>query len=294
MLKKIIAAMLSLAILASTTVMADNSRKPLVNVPARTVSEQQTSEGMFTIEMLGKNIYTRLMTNEYNICMETLTNGEQSATIYYKESGLGTTYKVPNGMSFKDAKSAILKKELEVISQENFNGMPNLITRAVDPGSACRQALQADYGAPYSNKFLVSVYDPRGYKGYLYESMRFEVTKKHEFLAWANMAVTAIGAFAAWPMTAISAAFTLVSLASGGYAIYKDCTGYEYNATVYDNKEVEVNGTYPYRAGMTIKCVALVGDKAAVLATDRNIVKNSDFDDNVGLVKTGINNYING
>ncbi len=151
--------------------------------------------------------------------------------------------------------------------------------------------LEDEFGNEHTNKYLASkTYN--GYTGYLYQGMSFYMTKKISWLLIAGSTVGLVMGIMSLPASTVMAIFfTTFSSATGVYSIVSDITSNKYEANVNYMKTVKVKDMYPYRAGKTVYNYAYVGDKAAAL-TFRKVSEHFDFDNNTGLIETGIKNYI--
>ncbi|MBN2898877.1 MAG: hypothetical protein JXO44_08885 [Clostridia bacterium] len=161
-------------------------------------------------------------------------------------------------------------------------------TRSV--ASKIDDALEEEYGAPYSNK-LIAGKSKDGVYAKLYESKSFYRTKKTSWIINAGTTIGIAAILLGVPQSTIAWIFYTASTGTGVVSIINDVTGNKYIANVNYNKEVEINDVYPYRAGKTVYSYAYVGDKRAALEY-RKTTQNSDFSDNIGLLDIGIRNYL--
>jgi hypothetical protein len=152
------------------------------------------------------------------------------------------------------------------------------------------EALEDKYGSEYSNR-LIGGRTEQGIYAKLYESKSFYMNKSFNYFAASGTAVGLVALFWGMPQNTIAWICYCYTTGTGVLAVFNDVTGNKYTANVNYNKRVKINSTYPYRAGKTIYSYALVADKAAHLDY-RKVRKNFDFDDNILLLSTGIENYL--
>lgn len=195
-----------------------------------------------------------------------------------------------SGLNDKDIEQYVsnceLKEEYNVSDFEinEFRASDYEIARRID------KKLSEYYGSTYSSKLIDSMSE-QGKYAKLYERMHFERYKYHNWWLDAGTAIGLVATVVSWPATTIAAICATYTTATGVISLVNSFRSYEYVANVHWNKEVKVGSIYPYRAGKTTKGRVLLGDKDAAYKKGKT-TKHSDFDDNKGLMRIGINNYI--
>lgn len=153
------------------------------------------------------------------------------------------------------------------------------------------EELSGEFGSPYNDRLRGGL-SYRGYSASLYESMHFTRSKYTSWFINAGTAVGIVASLMGIPTSLVLKIFTYTSIGVGVYSIIADVTGNKYYADVHNNKTVKVKDIYPYRAGRSEYGFCYVGDKSAAYQSRNKVRQDYDFDDNTGLMRKGIDNYI--
>ncbi len=274
------------------------------------VSEARSKDSYITqFDQIGDALYYYEETDEYIVAIGVLDDvtdysiryKNNPATIYY---GVSTFEDVSN-----NARTTATTKEKILSIKEDLlgNKLPLQQTMTI-PTSATTNTQTRSVDSDHADKFMDLLYDagwPTSYVNYLrdsmtqngvtanlYHSVTYSISEKSSWFAIASTALSVLMTLTSLPAGTLRLVVTLVLTASGVYVTAKDVTIAKYNVYAYGTKRVVIGNVQPYWAGRTVCWTGIAADLGATLDLEYDN-KHSDYDDNTGLLETGLYNYFN-
>lgn len=250
---------------------------------------EETDEYIMAIGVLG-NI------SDYSIRYKENPNAIYSGISNIENSGAMARTETTDEDAINSIKKALLEnamplqQTIQVSEIVESNGQ----TRSVNSDHADKiMNLLYDEGWPTSYvNYLRASMTQDGVTANLYHSVTYSISEKSSWFALASTALSALMTLTSLPAGTLRLVVTLVLTASGIYVTLKDVTIAKYNVYAYGTKKVVVGEVQPYWAGRTVCWTGIAADLGATLDFEYEN-KHSDYDDNTGLLETGLYNYFN-
>lgn len=299
--------MLSLAASAPPTFAADTE---IPISPAINTEDNTDANGNFTsIDKLGDATYYVQKTDDYTVAIG-LYDKVVDCSIRYNAKDTISSAIVPieklslflpemrsnNQIAqFESIKGAIINGSLtlEEMTLQNSSTLNEPTTRVTsgEKTKIMTELYNAGWPQAYTN-YLRASKTQNGVTAKLYHTLNYNI-KDHSNRFYAiESAVSAFLAFTGLPTSKILRIVSFALAADGVYKSIKDVTVQKFEVYAYEDKEVVINNIQPYRAGKTVKWMAVTGDLGAALTLQYEN-KDNDFDNNTGLLDTGLRNYAN-